>query len=110
MLPAGKCDLGTIIVDVEDITKDPSFGRLLLLSCEEPLLSYIDRLYEDFQEGDEATLERHVNLILSTEIDFRHFKSKAERDLFVIIKDKQPLDIGQASRINTATVLVTLEP
>ena len=84
MLPGGNCNLGTIIVDVEDIIKEPVYGHLPLLSSEELVLAYIERLHEDIQDGDETTLKHHVNLILGVEIEFRHFKCKAERDLFVI--------------------------
>ena len=81
-----NCDLRDIVVEVVDITTDPAelFGHFPLLSPEEIPLAYIDQLHDDVVNGNEAVLKKHVSLILSTEIEFRHFKDAKTRNWWVI--------------------------
>lgn len=95
MREAGQCDLREVVLQVVDPEKDPriagedSFVKMRLLSCEEFVIAFLEKVCEDMdqlsgKEADEA-LKKHKKTILTTTMEFRFFqKGPAGRDFFCI--------------------------
>jgi hypothetical protein len=99
MTSASACDLKELVVQVDDITLDPLAQGVpfRLLSCEEFPWAYLQQVEEDIKADDQVAMDIHLKKMLTTKIEFRHFKSDKQRDHWMIDYREKLVGAGDAA-------------
>ena len=101
MATAAKCDLKEMVIQVDDITKDPQadglFGKMKLLSCEEFPFAFMQKVCEDIDGEDLEFMLAHKKTMLTVKLEFRHFKSEKKRNHWMIDYREKVVGHGDAA-------------